>query len=289
MPNQQIIQTANPQLSRTEHQVRDQLAAMRSLTFELLMLDFADDSKATMLTLTPESIMRRLSWLRAQNVKGSNINVRPTGNHLTLLDDLTQPQIYNLQNEGFEPCVVVETSPANFQAWLDHGRELDREEATLAARLLAERFGSDPGAAGRRHAGRLAGFTNRKPTRQLANGLFPYVRLHEAQPKTFEQRQTFAGELRAKLDRPKPVPVALKHITTPRTLYPITRFHEDPRYGGDLSRADYAYAIYAHTHGVSDAEIEAAILQRDMAKKGNALAQQRYARYTLRRAKKSAK
>jgi hypothetical protein len=165
------IPSGSSKLSRTEQQVCDQLGAMRSLTFELLMLDFTNDSKATMLTLTADSIMRRLSWLRAQNAKGFNINIRPTGSHLTLLDDLTQQRIDTMSNEGFGACAVVETSLGNFQAWLDHGRELDREESTLAARLLAERFGSDPGAAGRRHAGRLAGFTNRKPIRQLPNGL----------------------------------------------------------------------------------------------------------------------
>jgi len=275
-------------LSRTEQQVRDQLGAMRSLSFELLLLDFSDNGKATMLTVTPESIIRRLSWLRAQNAKGFNINIRPTGTHLTLLDDLTAEQIETLTAEGYEPCAVIETSPANFQAWLDHGRELDPEEATLAARILAERFGSDPGAAGRRHAGRLAGFTNRKHVRQLPNGLFPFVRLHEAQPKTFEKRQSFAGELRVQLDRPRPVPVPPKPARTTGNLYSIARFHDDPRYGGDLSRADYAYAIYAHTHGVSDTEIETAILQRDMRKKGNIQAQERYARYTLRRAKTTA-
>ncbi len=262
---------------------------MRSLTFELLLLDFSDDSKASLLTVSAESILRRLAWLRAQNAKGFNINIRPAGNHLTLLDDLNRTQIEALSTKGFEPCAVIETSPDNFQAWLDHGRELDRQEATLAARLLAERFGSDTGAAGRRHAGRLAGFTNRKPIRRLPNGLYPYVRLHQAEPRTFTERQSFAAELRTQLNRPKPSPGVSNPLQAPTLLHSIRRFHDDPRYGGDLSRADYAYAIYAHTHGVQDADIEAAILQRDMSKKGNAAAQQRYARYTLGRAKKTAK
>jgi hypothetical protein len=39
---------------------------------------------------------------------------------------------------GFETAVVVETSPDNFQAWLNHGRTLsDRFLSTLAARQLA--------------------------------------------------------------------------------------------------------------------------------------------------------
>ena len=69
---------------------------------------------------------------------------------------------------------------------------------------------------------------------------------------------------------------------------PIARFHADPRYGGDLSRADFAYAIYAAAHGVSTADIEEAIFSRDMSKKGNQGAQRRYARYTVHRAGKRA-
>jgi len=123
--------------------------------------------------------------------------------------------------------------------------------------------------------------------RVASRGYDPYVRLNHAEAKTFEQRHSFAEELRAQLDRPKPASIVPQPASAPRKLYGISRFHADPRYGGDLSRADYAYAIYAHTHGIPDSEIEAAILQRDMQKKGNAQAQQRYARYTLGRAKRS--
>ena len=62
---------------------------------------------------------------------------------------------------GFEPAVVVETSPDNFQVWLNHGHVLsDRVLSTLVARQLASRFGGDRGSCDWRHFGRLAGFTN---------------------------------------------------------------------------------------------------------------------------------
>jgi len=60
--------------------------------------------------------------------------------------------------------VVIETSPSNFQAWLCHGQILPKQVSTIAARLLASRFGGDPASADWRHYGRLAGFTNRKTT-----------------------------------------------------------------------------------------------------------------------------
>ena len=274
--------------SPTERQVQAQLAAMRSASFELLLLDFDDDSKASLFTSTAEGVMRRLPWLRAQNAKGININVRPVGSHLSLLDDLTFPQTEELSAQGFEPCAIVETSARNYQAWLDHGRDLTANEATAAARMLADRFGSDKGAAGRRHAGRLAGFTNRKESRRLANGLFPFVRLTNSGSRVYTASSAFLSQVGSavavttKPYLPKPF-IPEKN----RALLTIDRFHADARYGGDLSRADFGYAIYATSHGISDCDIEAAILQRDMSKKGNRLAQVRYAKYTVRRAKKS--
>jgi len=35
-----------------------------------------------------------------------------------------------MKAEGFEPAVVVETSPHHFQAWLNHGQVLDVETST---------------------------------------------------------------------------------------------------------------------------------------------------------------
>ena len=62
---------------------------------------------------------------------------------------------------------VVETSPDNFQAWLNHGQVLDAVTSTLAAKALAKRFRGDPSSADWRHFGWLAGFTNPKRERRL--------------------------------------------------------------------------------------------------------------------------
>ena len=60
------------------------------------------------------------------------------------------------RSEGFAPTVVLETSPGNFQTWLDHGQVLPRDLSTLAARELALRFDGDSSSADWRHYGRLA-------------------------------------------------------------------------------------------------------------------------------------
>lgn len=272
-------------MNPTELQVRRQLEAMRSQQFELLLLQFTQDGAvASNHELTFDQLIRRIPWLRAQNVKGQNVNIRPITNHLSLLDDLTAAQVELLESTGYEPCVVVETSPSNFQAWLDHGRELTDEEATAFARLLAVMANCDVRAAGRRHAGRLAGFTNRKEKHRHRNGLYPFVRLHIAKQRVFSQANGL--ELPA---GPADLIIPYKQIEKPIDYKTIEQFHNDPRYGGDYSRADFAFALYAHTHGMDETSIIASILQRDLSKKGKEHSQRRYAKYTSDRARKKAR
>ena len=95
--------------------------------------------------------------------------------------------IARMTDDGFQPVLVLETSPGNFQTWLNHGRILsDHTFSTQAAKELARRFGGDPSSADWRHFGRLAGFTNQKPKRRLRNGLAPFVRLHRSEGSTYD-------------------------------------------------------------------------------------------------------
>jgi hypothetical protein len=226
-------------------------------------------------------------WLKAKNVQGFNINIRPTGSHLSMLDDLSRTQLDDMERTGYEPCVIVETSPANYQAWLDHGRDLTPDESHEFSKALARLTGADMGAFGRRHAGRLAGFTNRKPNRRLANGYYPFVRLHKAEQTVFTAAPTLSLPApEAAPPAPRPRSSSTFFYQTPRRLKTIEEFHDDPRYDNDLSRADFAYAIYAHSHDVSERAIIEDILRRDMRHKGNQAAQLKYAKYTSTRARK---
>ena len=55
---------------------------------------------------------KTIKWLRHENAKGAHIYIRPAGAHkLSLLDDLSSEAIERMKAEGFEPAVVVETSP----------------------------------------------------------------------------------------------------------------------------------------------------------------------------------
>jgi hypothetical protein len=148
-----------------ERLVRVQLRAMGCERFEL---GIRHDAGEMILREGQGAIEieEAIKWLRHENPKGAHIYVRPACLHpLSLIDDLSAEAIERMKAEGFEPAVIVETSPNNFQAWLNHGQVLEAARSTRAAKALVERFGGDPSSADWRHFGRLAGFTNPKRER----------------------------------------------------------------------------------------------------------------------------
>jgi RepB DNA-primase from phage plasmid len=143
-------------------------------------------------------IEKTIKWLRHENAKGAHIYIPPAGAHkLSLLDDLSSEAVERMKAEGFEPAVLVETSPNNFQAWLNHGQVLDVSASTRAAKQLAERFAGDPSSADWRHFGRLAGFTNPKPERRLTSGMRPFARLRSATGRIYSKAAEFAASIRS--------------------------------------------------------------------------------------------
>jgi hypothetical protein len=237
------------------------------------------------------TLVRSLPWLRLQNADGRNIYVRPKGEHdLSLVDDLTAGAIGRMKAEGFAPAVVVETSPGNFQAWLKHPTQLARDLSTMAARKLAEDFGGDRGAADWRHFGRLAGFTNRKPKYVGESGLFPFVRLIEATGAKYSEGERFMGAISAEREaqlRARQSNLTTRIIAGPRTtLKTIEDFRSNPRYGGDATREDLAFAIYALSHGSNAEQVATALRIRDLSHKGSEKRQNDYIDRTVTKASK---
>jgi len=237
-------------------------------------------------------VLKSLLWLRRENLNRGHIYVRPSGLHrLSLVDDLTAAALARMKAEGFEPAAVVETSPGNFQAWLQHGQVLDEATSTRVAKELAVRFGGDLGSADWRHFGRLAGFTNPKPERRLESGLQPFARLVETRGQAYSRAEAFIGEVRAAMatDAVRETSgdggVVGQGASQLPPLRALAEFHRDPRYGGDLHRADMAWARHAAGMGLSVSEIRAALLQaRVLSKKGNLKRQREYAERTADKA-----
>ncbi len=279
--------------SITRSVVRKQLCAMGCELFDLGILQH-DGRMLLREGWSAEQIDAALSWLKRENARGAHIFIRPHGAHaLSLVDDLGVDAIARMTDDGFQPVLVRETSPGNFQTWLNHGRILsDHTFSTQAAKELARRFGGDPSSADWRHFGRLAGFTNQKPKRRLRNGLAPFVRLHRSEGRTYDAAHEFLKEVKSLAEK-----AVAEHParTTPRStsnqnpLRPLTEFHGDPRYDRDLHRADMAWSLHAASRGLSEQQIRNEILHaRDLSKKGRLERQIDYAERTAIKAVTSA-
>jgi RepB DNA-primase from phage plasmid len=235
-------------------------------------------------------IEEAIRWLRHENAKGAHIYVRPAGLHaLSLIDDLSAEAIERMKAEGFEPAVVVETSPNNFQAWLNHGQVLEAAMSTRAAKALVERFGGDPASADWRHFGRLAGFTNPKRERQLPSGMRPFARLRSATGRVYSRAAEFLAGITKNDEneavREEEIRPQRRQRRERAGVKPLREFHSDPIYGGDLHRADMAWAKHAAGCGLTLDQIRGELFNgRDLSKKGNRKRQLEYAERTARKA-----
>ena len=69
-----------------------------------------------------------------------------------------------------------------------------------------------------------------------------------------------------------------------RPLKSIDAFRANAKYGGDGTRVDLAYAVYALSHGAAETEITAELRSRDLSHKGNQKRQNDYVRRTIQKA-----
>lgn len=172
-------------MDRTLEAVRRQALAMGCESFHVGILD--PEKGMLDKTYSLATLIRAVPYLKAENLRGGNILIRPDDSinaPLVFLDDLALDAAANgLRAAGLNPACVVQSSPTDhgWHAWirLCEG-PLPPEIIGAVARRLAAEFGGDPHSAQRRHFGRLAGFTNRKPEHRRPNGQFPFVLLAQA-------------------------------------------------------------------------------------------------------------
>jgi hypothetical protein len=171
--------------------VRRQLAAMPHELYLVRLIHhatrraFPGERLWTAAQLSREATVR---FLRIRNREGCDVYIQPYAENLNagyiLLDlDHGDPAVLDLlRGDGYEPCVVLQTSPGHLQAWIRvSALPLEPAVATAIARKLARSYRGDLASADWRHLGRLAGFTNQKPLRRQPNRYAPWVRLLHAQ------------------------------------------------------------------------------------------------------------
>lgn len=280
--------------NRTLIAVEQQIAAMDCEVYEIgLFKPHTPDSNPREPEMLPRTwdratLLKSVPWLRYQNSQGRNIYIRPKGeHHLSMVDDLTADAIKRMKAEGYTPALVVETSPGNFQAWLNHGQILPERISTLAARALAEKFGGDKGAADWRHFGRLAGFTNRKSKHMTAEGDYPFVLVAEERgPHPYSAAGDLISNIGKMFCSERRLDQAATKRNGNRRSLTIDDFRSNPRYEGDGNRIDLAYSVYALAHGESEIVVADAINSRDLSKKGPPNRQADYTGRTIAKAVK---
>lgn len=126
-------------------------------------------------------------FLRVRNREGCDIYIQPyapdrnPGYILVDLDQASPSVVETMRANGHAPCVVLQTSPGNLQAWVRVSvTPLEPAVASAIGKQLARTYGGDSASTDWRHLGRLAGFTNQKPQRRSPGGYPPWVKVWQA-------------------------------------------------------------------------------------------------------------
>lgn len=130
---------------------------------------------------SPDELEARVPEMLRFQKRGENIYYTPLSNdrHHILIDDMTRDSLQRLQEDGFRPAVVLESSPGNFQCLLTIprlGTEFDRDVGNRITERLNREYG-DKKLCGCIHPHRAPGFENRKPKHKREDGGYPQVKL----------------------------------------------------------------------------------------------------------------
>ena len=130
---------------------------------------------------SPEELEAHMPEMLRSQKRGENIYYTPLSDdrHHILIDDMTRESLKGLQEDGFRPAVVLESSPGNYQCLLTFpklGTEFDRDVGNRITERLNREYG-DKKLCGCIHPHRTPGFENRKPKHRREDGGYPPVKL----------------------------------------------------------------------------------------------------------------
>jgi RepB DNA-primase from phage plasmid len=177
-------------LNLTLRAIRRQLAAMPQDLYLVRLIHyqtrraFPGERLWTAVQLAHPATIR---FLRVRNREGCDVYIHPyaeernPGYILVDLDHSDPALLETMRAAGHEPCVVLQTSPGNLQAWVQvSATPLETAVASQIGKQLAHLYGGDLASTDWRHLGRLAGFTNQKPQRRNRGGYPPWVKVLHA-------------------------------------------------------------------------------------------------------------
>jgi hypothetical protein len=220
-------------------------------SFEVTMRDEATGAPALFEVVDGTALRSRLAHYMQRNATaGESFIVRPRGAALIQIDDLDAAALVRVLPFSL---LAVETSPANYQAWIALAAVDAAAVADVRARLIRG-VSADKGASG---ALRWPGSLNLKPARRLPSGEAPRVRVAAV---AFANCATVAGMeaccVLASPSNPTPTP------QQPRALRAVQAL---PSYDVELQRkpsrseADAAFLAIARDRGFTRAEAIAAL------------------------------
>jgi hypothetical protein len=116
------------------------------------------------------------------------------------------------------------------------------------------------------------------------------VRLIAASGVRYAEGERFLSSVRTELEAKARAREArassFRQTARQATTKTIDDFRADPRYGGDNTRIDLAFAIYALSHGAARGDVAASMRSRDLSHKGNEKRQGEYVERTMQKASK---
>ena len=127
----------------------------------------------------------------------------------------------------------------------------------------------------------------------LASGLRPFARLRSATGRVYSRAAEFLAGIKISSDGQAGQGEQPHNLLRRRkdrvSVKPLREFHSDPIYGGDLHRADMAWAKHAAGSGLTLEQIKTELLDgRDLGKKGSRKRQLEYAERTASKATEQA-
>lgn len=266
----------------TTQAVIKQLKAMGVQTYDV-GIRHAETGKMMNECLTKEEVIKAVPKLKALNLRGNDIYIRPSvDTALILLDDIDEETVKRLDSDGLRPAILVQTSPGNRQAWLKLSESpLNRETRKAVARYLADAYSADPASADGHHYGRLAGFTNRKLKYIDENGKYPWVLLERSNglvakngQNTLAMVMQYATQTKRPLQPQKsplsPLSMAIEKIGAmpenndklfAKWYANIIEFTEEKDLPIDYNRLDWYVARHAIKRGYSKEVITGALIK----------------------------
>lgn len=120
-----------------------------------------------------EKIESMIQLLASKNIQGYDIYITPIdkNNHYLVVDDLTNEKYKEFINNGYNPILTQQSSENNIQCILKIKKiENNKEEQSRANKIVVgiNRKYGDPNFSGVVHPFRMAGFSNKKPSKNNA-------------------------------------------------------------------------------------------------------------------------